>query len=87
VRRGTLAALAAHYAQAGPPKGEIVVVAGPPLEEAASISAADLDATLRQALARMSLKDAVAAVAATTGRPRREVYARALALAGTDPAA
>jgi hypothetical protein len=33
----------------------------------------------------MTLKDAVAAVAAATGRPRREIYARALALAGSDP--
>jgi 16S rRNA (cytidine1402-2'-O)-methyltransferase len=42
----------------------------------------DLDGALRSALAAMSLKDASAAVAAATGLPRREVYARALALAG-----
>jgi 16S rRNA (cytidine1402-2'-O)-methyltransferase len=40
-----------------------------------------LDARLEEALRRMSLKDASAAVAATTGLPRRTVYARALALA------
>ncbi len=41
-----------------------------------------LDARLQAALAGMSLKDASAAVAAATGLKRRDVYARALALAG-----
>ena len=40
----------------------------------------DLDALLRQALDRLSVKDAVAEIAAATGQPRREVYRRALAL-------
>jgi 16S rRNA (cytidine1402-2'-O)-methyltransferase len=35
---------------------------------------------LRNALARVSVKDAVSEVALATGRPRREVYQRALAL-------
>ncbi|MCX7353983.1 MAG: 16S rRNA (cytidine(1402)-2'-O)-methyltransferase [Alphaproteobacteria bacterium] len=79
VRRGTLAELAAHYEQAGAPKGEIVVVVGPPLAQDAP-SEADLDALLRTALKRESLRDAVAAVAEATGEPRRAVYARALTL-------
>ncbi|MEP9354962.1 16S rRNA (cytidine(1402)-2'-O)-methyltransferase [Xanthobacter sp. KR7-65] len=78
VRRGDLPALAAHYAGLEAPKGEIVLVVGPPLEEAAGD--ADVDAALARALRDTSLKDAVAAVAAMTGRPKREVYARALAL-------
>jgi 16S rRNA (cytidine1402-2'-O)-methyltransferase len=78
VRRAPLAELAAHYETAGPPRGEIVVVVGPPAAPAAA--AVDLDAALRQALAGASLRDAVAEVAAATGRPRREVYRRALAL-------
>ncbi len=78
VRRASLATLAAHYAEAGAPKGEIVLVIGPPEEEAASD--ADIDAALRQALRSLSVKDAAAAVAAATGRPRRDVYARALGL-------
>ncbi len=41
----------------------------------------DLDTLLRQALGRLSVKEAVAEIAAVTGRPRREVYQRALALA------
>ncbi|MBP0575553.1 16S rRNA (cytidine(1402)-2'-O)-methyltransferase, partial [Mycobacterium tuberculosis] len=36
VRRGDLAALAAYYAEAGAPKGEIVLVIGPPAAEAAA---------------------------------------------------
>jgi 16S rRNA (cytidine1402-2'-O)-methyltransferase len=80
VRRDDLAALAAHYAAAGPPLGEIVVVIGPP-SEAAPPAESTVDAALGEALARMSLRDAVDAVAAATGQPRRVVYARALVLA------
>jgi 16S rRNA (cytidine1402-2'-O)-methyltransferase len=78
VRRDDLAALARHYAEAGPPPGEVVVVIGPPGAPAADEAA--LDAALGEALAHMSLRDAVAAVAAATGQKRRTVYARALAL-------
>ena len=79
VRRGTLDSLAAHYSEAGGPKGEIVVVIGPPL--ARETAAADLDAALRRALSGNSTRDAAALVAGETGLPRKQVYARALALA------
>jgi 16S rRNA (cytidine1402-2'-O)-methyltransferase len=77
MRRGSLSALAAHYRDAGPPKGEVVVIVGPARDDAAPVS---LDALLSDALAHQSLRDAADAVAKATGRPRREVYARALAL-------
>ncbi len=81
VRRGTLDALARHYAAAGPPKGEIVIVVGPPSDAAPGLDDAAVDAALADALrAGASLRDAVAAVAAASGRPRREVYRRGLAL-------
>jgi len=80
VRRGPLPELAAHYAQAGPPKGEVVLVVGPPGAEAEA-GEADVDAALTEALGRLSVRDAAAEVAARTGRPRRAVYARALELA------
>lgn len=80
-RRGTLPELAAQLAGEPDPKGEIVLVIGPPAEEA-PMQAGDLDAMLAAALGRVSLKDAAAEVAAATGLPRRKVYARALALAG-----
>ncbi len=83
VRRGTLSELADHYGSAGPPKGEVVVVVGPPERGArAALDAQDLDAKLGAALGRASLRDAVAAVTAETGLPRKRVYARALELAG-----
>ena len=78
VRRGDLATLADDYAQGGETRGEIVVVVAPPAEDAST--ADDVDALLRDALARVSVKDAVGEVALATGRPRREVYQRALAL-------
>jgi len=79
VRRASLAALAAHYAAAGPPKGEIVIVAGPPLPAPAT-GEAEIDARLRAALSSLGVRDAADRVAAATGLPRRQLYARALAL-------
>ncbi len=76
VRRGDLASLAAQYAAGDEPRGEIVIVIAPP--GAPASDAADLDTLLRQALGRVSVKEAVAEIAAVTGRPRREVYQRAL---------
>lgn len=79
VRRGTLAELAAHYA-AEAARGEIVVVIGPPGED--ETGAESLDEALGTALKSMSVKDAAAAVAAATGLPKKQVYKRALELAG-----
>ena len=79
VRRDTLDSLAAHYRDAPQPKGEIVILVGPPAPDAGA-SEVDLDTTLEAALAKYSVKEAAALVAAETGLPRRTVYARALAL-------
>lgn len=75
---GTLPELAARYADA-PPKGEIVIVVGPPgaPEPAAE---ADVEAALREAMTRLSPSRAAAEVAALLGLPRRQVYEMALAL-------
>jgi 16S rRNA (cytidine1402-2'-O)-methyltransferase len=83
VRRGSLEELAESYGEAGPPKGEVVLVIGPPEKGAADdvrAATAVVDEQLRVALVGRSLKDAVAEVAAATGFPRRRVYTRALAL-------
>jgi 16S rRNA (cytidine1402-2'-O)-methyltransferase len=77
VRRGSLGGLAAHYATAEA-RGEICIVIGPAPEEATA--EADLDVQLRAAMAGASLRDAAALVAAATGLPRKQVYARALEL-------
>jgi 16S rRNA (cytidine1402-2'-O)-methyltransferase len=79
VRRAPLGELADVYAAGAETRGEIVLVIAPP-SEAAQPSAAEIDALLTAALARVSLKDAVAEVAIATGEPRRAVYARALEL-------
>ncbi|MFN4225298.1 MAG: 16S rRNA (cytidine(1402)-2'-O)-methyltransferase [Hyphomonas sp.] len=84
-RRGSLVALAAHYEAAGPPKGEIVLLVGPPAEDVAR--AEDVDAALKVALGEMPTKAAAASVAEALGLPKREVYQRALQLkAGDGPA-
>ena len=83
VRRGTLDALAEHYAAAGAPRGEVVVVVDGARGDAGrpALSDADIDGRLDSLLATGSVRDAAAAVSAETGRPRRELYARALARA------
>ncbi|MGH6954082.1 MAG: 16S rRNA (cytidine(1402)-2'-O)-methyltransferase, partial [Alphaproteobacteria bacterium] len=79
VRRDGLAELAARVRGAPAPKGEVVVVVGPPAEEV--VGAADADALLGEALERGSVRDAASSVALATGLPKRELYRRALALA------
>ncbi|MEP4378038.1 MAG: 16S rRNA (cytidine(1402)-2'-O)-methyltransferase [Alphaproteobacteria bacterium] len=80
VRRGTLSELAEHYAQAGPPRGEIVIIVAPPVAQ--KIDTETLRAALTDALGEVSLRDAVARVAADTGHPRREIYRLALEITG-----
>ena len=78
VRRGSLAELAAFYAEGAAPKGEIVIVVAP--GEAAPASESDVIAALKDALKTASTKDAVADVAEISGWPKRRVYDLALAL-------
>ncbi|MGB3447511.1 MAG: 16S rRNA (cytidine(1402)-2'-O)-methyltransferase [Xanthobacteraceae bacterium] len=65
-------------------RGEFVLVIGPPPAQAQLMAADELDNVLRAALKRGSVKDAVAHAVELSGRPRREVYARALELASED---
>jgi 16S rRNA (cytidine1402-2'-O)-methyltransferase len=85
VRRGTLETLARDYAAGAETRGEIAIVIAPPDAPAPS-GVEEVDALLRAALARVSLKDAVAEVAAATGEQRRAVYSRALELTKTNAA-
>ena len=78
IRRGDLAMLAAAFRD-NAPRGEIVLVIAPP-QAPQRVSTAATENLLREALTRVSLKDAVGEVAAATGLPRREIYQRALAL-------
>jgi 16S rRNA (cytidine1402-2'-O)-methyltransferase len=77
-RRDTLEGLASHYETAGGPKGEIVVVVGPPLPKGEA-SDEELDAFLTGVLDQ-GVKEAAARAAGALGVPRKRAYARALTL-------
>lgn len=76
-RAGTPQEVIAHYA-AHPPKGEIVLLVGPPGE--AQVGEVDVDALLRAELAHAKASQAASAVAKATGLDRKTLYARALEL-------
>lgn len=75
---GTLEELAQRYAE-HTPKGEIVIVVGPP-GEAPPPDAQDIDVLLTDALARLPIAKAAGEVAKATGLPRHDLYTRALEL-------
>ncbi|MFM2271862.1 MAG: rRNA ((1402)-2-O)-methyltransferase [Pseudomonadota bacterium] len=77
-RTGSPEEIAAHYA-AHPPRGEIVLLVGPP-GEAPAPDEADTDALLRAALATLKPSQAAAEVARTSGLDRKALYARAMEL-------
>ncbi|HKT77583.1 MAG TPA: 16S rRNA (cytidine(1402)-2'-O)-methyltransferase [Sphingobium sp.] len=79
-RTGTLSDLAARYADA-PPKGEIVVIVGPP-GEAPEASPEEADAALIEAMERLPVSKAAGEVAKKLGLDRRALYARAMELKG-----
>jgi 16S rRNA (cytidine1402-2'-O)-methyltransferase len=79
IRRAPIAELA-KVADALETRGEFVLVIGPPTD-AQLMGQDELDELLRSQLKRDSVKDAVAHAVELSGRPRREVYARALELA------
>jgi 16S rRNA (cytidine1402-2'-O)-methyltransferase len=62
-------------------RGEFVLVVGPAAADVQAMSEDALDDLLRNRLKRDSVKDAVAHAVELSGRPRREIYARALELA------
>jgi 16S rRNA (cytidine1402-2'-O)-methyltransferase len=80
IKRAPLAELA-RESGALETRGEFVLVIGPPAAGAQAMTQDALDDLLRQQLATHSVKDAVAHAVELSGRPRREMYARALELA------
>ncbi|HEY5338185.1 MAG TPA: 16S rRNA (cytidine(1402)-2'-O)-methyltransferase [Rhizomicrobium sp.] len=78
IRRNDLDTLAKSYAGAEPPKGEVTVLVGPPLDAAPDFAHAEK--LLAQALEFMPVRAAADLLAEALDLPRRETYARALAL-------
>lgn len=79
VRRGRLVSLGEYYAQSGAPKGEVVVLVGPP-GAGAVWDGGRVDAALVEVLDDLGVKRAAAEVAGKSGWSKNEVYARALVL-------
>jgi 16S rRNA (cytidine1402-2'-O)-methyltransferase len=79
IRTGTLPALAAHYAEAGAPKGEVVVCLAPPAAGAAPAEA-DVDAMLASLSSEMGASKAAAEAARLTGLRKADLYKRLLEL-------
>ncbi len=79
VVRGNLVELATRYA-VEEPKGEIVLMVGPPDEEV--MESGDADAALAEALLTMPASKAAGGVAKRFGLDRAELYARAMQLKG-----
>ncbi|MEK0082177.1 16S rRNA (cytidine(1402)-2'-O)-methyltransferase [Benzoatithermus flavus] len=84
LRPGTLGSLAAAYATAGTPKGEIVIVVAPPEAPAVVEDDAAVDRLLAAALRTKRPRLAAGEVAAATGRSANELYKRALALSARE---
>ncbi|MFQ5534702.1 MAG: 16S rRNA (cytidine(1402)-2'-O)-methyltransferase [Sphingomonadales bacterium] len=82
-RRGGLGELVAHYGGAGAPKGEVVIVVGPGAKSEPGTD--ELDDMLIKALKSLSVRSAATVIADITGRPRREIYARAVMLSEDKP--
>ena len=75
LRRGLAPGLIAWF-EKHPPKGEIVLLIGPPVETHSSD--ADIEALLWEALDTLKPSQAAAQVAKVTGEDRKALYARAL---------
>ncbi len=85
LRHGRLRDLLAALDEESAPRGEMVLVLGPPAAPEPGAEEGEEDAlreALREALGRGSLRDAVAEVAALTGVSRSRVYRLALELEG-----
>jgi 16S rRNA (cytidine1402-2'-O)-methyltransferase len=80
LRRASLSDLSAHYERAGAPKGEVVIVVGPPEVTEPAQQGPTLDRRILDELERHPVKEAAAIVAGQLGLSRRAVYARALEL-------
>ncbi len=80
-RTETLPSLAAHYAEAETPKGEVVVCVAPPGDE--PVEAGDVDRLLLSLAAEMPASKAAGEAARMTGGKKPDLYRRLLELKET----
>jgi len=78
IRTGTLAELAAHYAEADTPKGEVVICVAPPEERTETVE--DIDKLLVSLAKEMPASKAAAEAARMTGQQKPVLYRRLLEL-------
>ena len=79
IRRESISHLLDYYHGISPPKGEIVIVVGPPLKKN-NLSNSDLDALILKQLQTLSVRDTTAKLAFDTKLPKRHIYSRAIKL-------
>jgi 16S rRNA (cytidine1402-2'-O)-methyltransferase len=79
LRRDTLGALAAHYGEAGAPRGEVVICVAPPAAASAA-APEDIDRLLLSLVSEMPASKAAAEASRMSGRPKPELYRRLLEL-------
>ena len=79
IRRESISLLLDYYHGIAPPKGEIVIVVGPPLKKN-NLSNSDLDVLILKQLQTLSVRDTTAKLAFDTKLPKRHIYSRAIKL-------
>ena len=79
VNRAPLEELCQLYAE-NDPRGEVVLVVAPPSETVLEYSEEDLERLLKDALGRLSVRDAVSEVVEMTGFKKKQVYDLAITL-------
>ena len=80
IKNSTLKDLLSHYQECGPPKGEIVIVVHGMKNKINSNNKDELNVVIKEALNRLSLKDAVNEVSIVTGTNKKQIYQQALNL-------
>lgn len=80
IKNSTLKDLLSHYQECGPPKGEIVIVVNGMKNKLNSNNKDELNVVIKEALNRLSLKDAVNEVSIVTGTNKKQIYQQALNL-------
>lgn len=80
VRRGRISVLLEAITSDGPPKGEIVLIIGENKNEESTNDT--IEGQLKDALKKLSVRDAAEMVSVATGKPKKAIYMLALKLSG-----